>query len=46
MTEEELRALRDRLAEELRERWNRDLPLGELLSDRWERAKRLGSAGL
>lgn len=26
----------------VREKWNRDLPFGELLSDRWERAKSLG----
>lgn len=42
MKPEELRELRDRLAAELRERWDRDLPFGELVSDRWERAKRLG----
>jgi acetyltransferase-like isoleucine patch superfamily enzyme len=38
---------RARLAEEeleaqMRARWNRDLPLEELLFDRWARAKRLG----
>ena len=26
----------------VREKWKRDLPFGELLSDRWERAKSLG----
>lgn len=42
MTDDDLRALYVRLAEEVRARWDRDLPLDELLSDRWERAKRLG----
>ena len=28
--------------EETRRRWDRDLPLGELFGDRWERARRLG----
>lgn len=27
---------------EMRERWDRDLPLQELLTDRWERARNLG----
>lgn len=39
---EELRALHRELAEELRERWNRDLPFPDLVGDRWERARRLG----
>lgn len=42
---EDLEALRElyaRSAAELRRRWDRDLPLGELVSDRWERARRLG----
>jgi acetyltransferase-like isoleucine patch superfamily enzyme len=39
---EELRALYDDLRAETRERWDRDLPLEELLFDRWERAKSLG----
>ena len=30
------------LRERTRERWDRDLPIGELLGDRWERARRLG----
>jgi acetyltransferase-like isoleucine patch superfamily enzyme len=30
------------LREEVRTRWNRDLPLEELLFDRWERARSLG----
>jgi len=27
---------------EVREQWNRSLPLGDLVGDRWERARRLG----
>ena len=42
MSADELRRVRDSLAADTRERWDRDLPFGELLSDRWERAKRLG----
>lgn len=42
MSAEELRRVRESLAAETRERWDRDLPFGELLSDRWERARRLG----
>jgi acetyltransferase-like isoleucine patch superfamily enzyme len=38
----ETRRLYERLREDVRERWNRDLPLGELLFDRWERARELG----
>lgn len=38
----ELNALRGQLAAEMRERWARDLPFDELLSDRWERARSLG----
>ena len=30
------------LRKQMRERWNRDLPFEELLTDRWERAKSLG----
>jgi acetyltransferase-like isoleucine patch superfamily enzyme len=30
------------LRKQMRERWNRDLPFQELLTDRWERAKSLG----
>jgi acetyltransferase-like isoleucine patch superfamily enzyme len=38
----QLHGLRDELAGAMRERYDRDLPVGELLSDRWERAQRLG----
>jgi acetyltransferase-like isoleucine patch superfamily enzyme len=39
---ERLRALQASLAEDMRARWSRDLPLPELIGDRWERATRLG----
>lgn len=39
---ESLRELYESLRAEMRERWNRDLPLEELLFDRWERARSLG----
>lgn len=39
---EDLTELYDELRSELRERWDRDLPLYELLFDRWERARTLG----
>ena len=39
---EQLTALYTALRGETRERWARDLPLDELLSDRWERARSLG----
>ena len=39
---EELRRLYEKLRKEMREKWNRDLPLEELLFDRWERAATLG----
>jgi acetyltransferase-like isoleucine patch superfamily enzyme len=39
---ERVRALDRWLRAEKRARWKRDLPLGELLSDRWQRAKDLG----
>ena len=39
---DELTRLLGELRERTRERWDRDLPLGELLDDRWERARRLG----
>lgn len=39
---EELRRLYETLREEMREKWHRDLPLDELLFDRWDRAKKLG----
>jgi acetyltransferase-like isoleucine patch superfamily enzyme len=46
MSTDELRAalvqLYDELRSDARQRWNRDLPLEELLFDRWERAARLG----
>jgi acetyltransferase-like isoleucine patch superfamily enzyme len=38
----ELRETRRALAAEMRANWQRDLPTGELLSDRWERARELG----
>jgi acetyltransferase-like isoleucine patch superfamily enzyme len=37
-----LRELRDHLDDEKRRAWDRSLPIGELLGDRWERAARLG----
>jgi acetyltransferase-like isoleucine patch superfamily enzyme len=40
--DEELKALHERLRTDMVERFQRDLPLPELLSDRWERADRLG----
>ena len=39
---DQLRELYDELRAETREKWNRDLPLEELLFDRWERARSLG----
>jgi acetyltransferase-like isoleucine patch superfamily enzyme len=39
---EELKQNYELLRTEMREKWNRDLPLEELLFDRWERAKQLG----
>lgn len=38
---EELRDLYERLRQEMREKWGRDLPFEELLFDRWERAAKL-----
>lgn len=38
----DLRSLRLELARAMRADWQRDLPLGELVSDRWERARDLG----
>jgi len=35
-------SLHNRLRKRMREKWNRDLPLGELLFNRWERAESLG----
>lgn len=40
--DEELGALHARLRTEMAERWDRDLPLQDLLVDRWERARTLG----
>lgn len=40
--DEELARLHDRLRTEMAERFNRDLPLQELLGDRWQRARTLG----
>jgi acetyltransferase-like isoleucine patch superfamily enzyme len=40
--DEELRALHVHLRAEMSERFDRDLPLPELLVDRWERARTLG----
>jgi len=37
-----LRATYERLRSEMRDKWQRDLPLNELLFDRWERASSLG----
>jgi acetyltransferase-like isoleucine patch superfamily enzyme len=39
---EELRGLQRALADRMQERWRRDLPFGDLIGDRWERASRLG----
>jgi acetyltransferase-like isoleucine patch superfamily enzyme len=39
---EGLQALRSGLLDEARDRWQRALPFGELLTDRWERARSLG----
>lgn len=40
--EARLRLLRGRMAARVSERWRRDLPFEELISDRWQRAARLG----
>ena len=42
MIEDDLRELHERLDSEMRENWDRSLPLPELLSDRWQRARALG----
>lgn len=39
---EEARRAYEGLRSTVRERWDRDLPIEELLSDRWERARSLG----
>lgn len=38
----QLQELLDELRTQMRARWDRELPMAELLDDRWERAKRLG----
>lgn len=38
----EMRSMYYQLRDETRNRWQRDLPLEEMLFDRWERAKNLG----
>jgi acetyltransferase-like isoleucine patch superfamily enzyme len=38
----QIRSMDDALRAEMRTRWDRDLPLEELLADRWERARSLG----
>lgn len=40
--EARLRTLRSHLSARMRDRWQRDLPFEELISDRWERARALG----
>jgi len=40
--EEEVKALFKKLRNQYKKKWKRDLPLEELLSDRWERARELG----
>lgn len=40
----ELERLLEVAATDMRTRWDRDLPVGEHLADRWRRAKRLGFA--
>ena len=45
MTEDlgdQLRRLHEELADRMRTDWQRDLPFGELISDRWKRANALG----
>jgi acetyltransferase-like isoleucine patch superfamily enzyme len=39
---DQLRSVYDALRSEMRKKWHRDLPLEELLFDRWERARQLG----
>lgn len=39
---DELRALYERLDEDLRDQWQRSLPFQDALIDRWDRARRLG----
>ena len=38
----ELKRIYELLRNQMRQKWNRDLPLEELLFDRWERARQLG----
>lgn len=40
--ERAVRGLREALSAKMRSNWDRDLPLAELLADRWERARLLG----
>jgi len=42
MTLREALSLYNRLRKRMHEKWHRDLPLGELLFDRWEKARSLG----
>ena len=42
MIHREILSLYNRLREKMYGKWHRDMPLGELLFDRWERAKSLG----
>lgn len=39
---DELKKLYGSLRNQMNHKWNRDMPLGELLFDRWERAQHLG----
>ena len=39
---EEIRAMLKELATDVQSRWQRSLPVGEYLVDRWERARVLG----
>ena len=39
---QQIRELHTHLQQQVRSRWNRDLPLEELIFDRWERAQTLG----
>ncbi len=39
---EEMRALYHILRQQMKEKWDRDLPFQELITDRWERARNLG----
>jgi acetyltransferase-like isoleucine patch superfamily enzyme len=41
-TLQQLQELLDELRTQMRSQWDRELPMAELLDDRWERARRLG----